>query len=144
MGITNMITNALWLDLVPGGVMPELHLKQDSTSASVKLLLRNGRTILDSANHNCVVRGIRPDGSGLFFTCFTRWDDGVLCGMVEHAGVEAMSAVPGKYRCTLTILNTDQGVTRETYKNYDFLTVLSFTVIVHEKAGRDTDAQQDV
>ena len=135
MGATDMLVNAMWLDLVPGGVMPEIHLKQGNTSGTLKLLLRNGRTLTDPSNHNCVVRGILPDGSDLFQTCFTYWDDGILCCRVEHAGVEQMSAVPGKYRCTLTILDTALGVTRESYRNYDFLTVLSFTVIVHKKAG---------
>ena len=135
MGATNMMTNAVWLDLVPGSVMPEVHLKQGNASGTVKLLLRNGKTILDSTNHSCVVRGILPDGSDLFLNCFALWDDGVLCCRVEHAGVEKMSAVPGNYRCTLTILDTVLSVNRTTYRDYDFLTVLSFTVIVHEKAG---------
>ena len=135
MGATSMMTNAAWLDLEPGGVKPEIHLKQGNDSGTVKLLLRNGKTIISSTDHACVVRGILPDGADLFLTCFLAWEDGVLCGRIEHAGVARMSAAPGRYRCTLTILDTALAVDRVSYRNYDFLTVLSFTVIVHEKAG---------
>ena len=54
--------------------------------------------------------------------------------------VRELSKAAGTYRCTLTLLDTDSHPTRETYQNYNFLTVLPFTVIVHEKAGREEDA----
>ena len=39
MGMTNMLTLAVYLDPVPGGVAPELHLKEGSSSVEADLFI---------------------------------------------------------------------------------------------------------
>ena len=39
MGLTNMLTLAVYLDPVPGGVAPELHLKEASSSVEADLFI---------------------------------------------------------------------------------------------------------
>ena len=134
MGVTNMLTYTLRLDQQPGGVSPELHLKQNADSVYIQFIITPGSTLTNAIPKRCVVKGIRPDGAELFLTCFSQWLDHELSVTLYRDNVRRMVPAIGAYRCTLTILDTDASVTRENYMNYDCLTVLPFTVIVHEAA----------
>ena len=140
MAMTNMLTIQLHLDSQPGGVSPELHLKEGCTSVAVELLVMTGKALIDTQGKYCVVRGILPDGTELFIPVFSGYYDGKVLLHLYSSDAKKMATVPGEYKCTMTILNTTSKPTRANYMNYDYLTVLPFTVIVHEKARRDEDA----
>ena len=140
MGMTNMLTLAVYLDPVPGGVAPELHLKEGSSSVEADLFILDASSFENAKQKDCVIRGTRPDGSELFRRLYTGIYDTRLQIHLFSGDVRELSKAAGTYRCTLTLLDTDSHPTRETYQNYNFLTVLPFTVIVHEKAGREEDA----
>ena len=133
----SMLTIQLRLDPQPGGVAPELHLKEGCDSIEVELLVMRGDALIDTGGKYCVIMGIRPDGSELFLREFSGSYDGNVLLHLYSTDAKKMATVPGKYKCTMTILNTKAVPTRTNYKNYDFLTVLPFTVVVHEKARRD-------
>lgn len=130
-----MLTITLHLDAQPGGVIPELHLKQASTSTAVTLRLPRDEFLIDATMKPAVVKGILPDGSELFISASTENSYGKLQVELGEHFVRQMNPAAGKYKCTLTILNEGSVITRENYMDYDFLSVLPFTVIVHEKAG---------
>lgn len=140
MAMTNMLTLAIYLDPTPGGVAPELHLKEGSTSVQADLYILDASSFVDAKQKDCVIRGIRPDGSELFRRLYTGIYDTKLQIRLYQGDVKELAKVAGTYRCTLTLLDTDVHPTRETYQNYNFVTVLPFTVVVHEKARRDENA----
>ena len=140
MASTNMLTMAIYLDPTPGGVAPELHLKEGASSVQADLYILDASSFVDAKQKDCVIRGIRPDGSELFRRLYTGVFDTRLQIHLYQGDVKELAKATGTYRCTLTLLDTDVHPTRETYQNYNFVTVLPFTVVVHEKAGRDENA----
>ena len=133
-----MLTITIHLDLLPGGVSPELHLKEGSSSMAVNLLVLRSKDLVDAKGIRCVIRGIRTDGEEIFITAFSGFSDSKVQVVLSSSDIRKMAGAAGTYKCTLTLLDTGNGVNRETYKNYNFLTVLPFTVVVHEKARRDS------
>ena len=140
MASTNMLTMAIYLDPTPGGVAPELHLKEGASSVQADLYILDASSFIDAKQKDCVIRGIRPDGSELYRRLYTGVFDTRLQIHLYQGDVKELAKAAGTYRCTLTLLDTDVHPTRETYQNYNFVTVLPFTVVVHEKAGRDENA----
>lgn len=140
MASSNMLTMAIYLDPTPGGVAPELHLKEGASSVQADLYILDASSFVDAKQKDCVIRGIRPDGSELFRRLYTGVFDTRLQIHLYQGDVKELAKAAGTYRCTLTLLDTDVHPTRETYQNYNFVTVLPFTVVVHEKAGRDENA----
>ena len=140
MASSNMLTMAIYLDPTPGGVAPELHLKEGASSVQADLYILDASSFVDAKQKDCVIRGIRPDGSELFRRLYTGVFDTRLQIHLYQGDVKELAKAAGTYRCTLTLLDTNVHPTRETYQNYNFVTVLPFTVVVHEKAGRDENA----
>ncbi len=134
MASNSMITHTLRLDPTVGGIEPHLHLKEGCSAVGVKLLLTSEDTTPFPQGMWCVVRGRKPDGSGLFLRSASAREDGKVLVDIPRSDVEKMAEVHGEYKCTLTFLEADRNVTRENYMEFDFLTVLPFTVIVHKKA----------
>ena len=71
MASTNMLTMAIYLDPTPGGVAPELHLKEGASSVQADLYILDASSFIDAKQKDCVIRGIRPDGSELFRRLYT-------------------------------------------------------------------------
>ncbi len=133
-----MLTITLHLDLLPGGVSPELHLKEGSSNVAVNLLVLRSKDLVGAKGIRCVIRGIRADGEEIFLTAFSGSSDSKVQVTLTSSDVKKLAGVAGTYKCNLTMLDTGNSVNRETYKNYNFLTVLPFTVVIHEKARRDS------
>ena len=140
MASTNMLTMAIYLDPTPGGVAPELHLKEGASSVQADLYILDASSFIDAKQKDCVIRGIRPDGSELYRRLYTGVFDTRLQIHLYQGDVKELAKAAGTYRYTLTLLDTDVHPTRETYQNHNFVTVLPFTVVVHEKARRDENA----
>ena len=81
-----------------------------------------------------MIRAVLPNGTELFETGFTEMIRREVAAEIQRPQVTRMTAAEGRYKCTLTILDTTEAVSRETYMNYDFLTVLPFTVNVYKRA----------
>ena len=140
MGMTNMLTQTIHLDRQPGGIQPELHLKEGTSSTELTFLVLTEGTMTDYKSRDCYIRGVRPDGHELFLRAFSGAYDNRVQVHFYRASVTEMAKVAGRYTCTLTLVDTNVHPTRATYMNYNFQTVLPFTVIVHPKARRDEDA----
>ena len=140
MAFNNMLTLAVYLDPTPGGVAPELHLKEGSTSVQADLFILDASSFVDAKLKDCVIRGIRPDGSELYRRLFTGFFDTKLQIRLYQGDVKEMAKVAGTYKCTLSLLDTDVHPNRNQYMDHNFVTVLPFTVVVHKKAGRDENA----
>lgn len=140
MASTNMLTMAIYLDPTPGGVAPELHLKEGASSVQADLYILDASSFIDAKQKDCVIRGIRPDGSELYRRLYTGVFDTRLQIHLYQGDVKELAKVAGTYKCTLSLLDTDTHPNRNQYMNHDFVTVLPFTVVVHEKARRDENA----
>lgn len=140
MASTNMLTMAIYLDPTPGGVAPELHLKEGASSVQADLYILDASSFVDAKQKDCVIRGIRPDGSELYRRLYTGVFDIRLQIHLYQGDVKELAKVAGTYRCTLTLLDTNVHPGRDQYMNHNFVTVLPFTVVVHEKARRDENA----
>lgn len=140
MASNNMLTMAIYLDPTPGGVAPELHLKEGVSSVQADLYILDASSFVDAKQKDCVIRGIRPDGSELFLRLYSGIYDTRLQIHLYQGDVKELAKVAGTYRCTLTLLDTNVHPTRETYMNHNFVTVLPFTVVVYKKAGREENA----
>ena len=140
MASSNMLTMAIYLDPPPGGVAPELHLKEGASSVQADLYILDASSFVDAKQKDCVIRGIRPDGSELYRRLYTGVFDTRLQIHLYQGDVKELAKVAGTYRCTLTLLDTNVHPGRDQYMNHNFVTVLPFTVVVHEKARRDENA----
>ena len=140
MASTNMLTMAIYLDPTPGGVAPELHLKEGASSVQADLYILDASSFIDAKQKDCVIRGIRPDGSELYRRLYTGVFDTRLQIHLYQGDVKELAKVAGTYKCTLSLLDTDSHPNRNQYMNHNFVTVLPFTVVVHKKAGRDENA----
>ena len=140
MASTNMLTMAIYLDPTPGGVAPELHLKEGASSVQADLYILDASSFVDAKQKDCVIRGIRPYGSELYRRLYTGVFDTRLQIHLYQGDVKELAKVAGTYRCTLSLLDTNVHPGRDQYMNHNFVTVLPFTVVVHEKARRDENA----
>ena len=140
MASNNMLTMAIYLDPTPGGVAPELHLKEGASSVQADLYILDASSFIDAKQKDCVIRGIRPDGSELYRRLYTGVFDTRLQIHLYQGDVKELAKVAGTYRCTLTLLDTNVHPGRDQYMNHNFVTVLPFTVVVHEKARRGENA----
>lgn len=140
MASNNMLTMAIYLDPTPGGVAPELHLKEGASSVQADLYILDASSFVDAKQKDCVIRGIRPDGSELYRRLYTGVFDTRLQIHLYQGDVKELAKVAGTYRCTLTLLDTNVHPSRDQYMNHNFVTVLPFTVVVHKKARRDENA----
>ena len=134
MSARNMLTHTLRLEAQPGGIRPELRLKKNTQSAEVMLIVPPGAVLTNANQKRCVIRATLPDGTELFETGFTEMIRREVAAEIQRPQVNRMTAAEGRYKCTLTILDTTEAVTRATYMDYDFLTVLPFTVNVYKRA----------
>ena len=140
MASNNMLTMAIYLDPTPGGVAPELHLKEGVSSVQADLYILDASSFVDAKQKDCVIRGIRPDGSELFLRLYSGIYDTRLQIHLYQGDVKELAKVAGTYRCTMTLLDTNVHPGRAPYMNHNFVTVLPFTVVVHKKAGREENA----
>ena len=56
MASTNMLTMAIYLDPTPGGVAPELHLKEGASSVQADLYILDASSFVDAKQKDCVIR----------------------------------------------------------------------------------------
>lgn len=138
MGADSMLTQTVYLDPHPGGIRPELHLKQGTNSMRMRLMISTGRlpdgVLTDFIYKPCILRATLPDGTEFFATSACDFENRRICVRLYSTTIRRMTRTAGRYKCTLTIVNTEEHLTRENYMNFDFMTVLPFTVVVHERA----------
>ncbi len=144
MAVSNMLERTVHLDPQPGGILPELHLKKGTKSMRIRLLVRPGTVITEYILKPCVIKATLPDGAELFAASSCLLENRRICARIYEQTVAQMTSTAGKYKCTLTIVNTEDAVNRNNYMNYDILTVLPFTVVIHERARGNEDAHQDI
>ena len=134
MSANTMLSLSIYLEPQPCGVSPELRLKVGMTATEVKLLLPYDEALGAVLAKRCVIKGKLPDGNDLFLQANSQGYVLTTYVRLRYSEVMKMAAAPGTYKCTLTILDAQSNVTRDNYMEYDFLTVLPFTVVVYEGA----------
>ena len=134
MALGAVMEQAVQLTPQPGGVLPEIHLKEKTRLMRIRLLVPYAGVITDYIFKPCAIRATLPDGSAFFAISGCLQENRRICARLYEKDVLAMTRVPGQYKCALTIVNTTDVINRENYMDYDILTVLPFTVIVEPRA----------
>ena len=134
MSAGNMLEMTVHLDPQPGGVLPELHLKKGARSMRIYLKVAPSGVITDYIYKPAIVKATLPDGTEFFATGGCSYENRRITVTLYEYQVRQMTAVAGRYKCTLTMLNTSDNVNRSNYMDYNFLTVLPFTVVVETRA----------
>ena len=131
MAASNMMQHTIYLDASPGGIVPELHLKKGENSTELNFLIVKDDGLSGAAYKRAVFLAKLPDGTDFFATGFTGWDNHRISVTMYNTNVKKLAVRSGRFRLTMTILNTGNQVNRGNYLDYDMLTVLPLTVIVH-------------
>lgn len=134
MSADNMLVQTVYLDPQPGGIKPEVHLKVGAKSQRLRLMVSPGGVLTDYIYKPCIIRATLPDGTDFFTTSSCNFENRRISMTLYSSQVSRMVTVPGRYKCTLTIVNTEDRVTKDNFMDYDFMSVLPFTVVVHERA----------
>lgn len=138
MGTDTLLTQTVYLDPTVGGIRPELHLKQGTNAMRMRLMISTGSlpdgVLTDFIYKPCVLRATLPDGTDFFATSACDFENRRICVRLYNSAVRRMTQAAGRYRCTLAIVNTKENLNRENYMNFDFMTILPFTVVIHERA----------
>ena len=134
MAASSMLTQIVFLDSQPGGIIPEVHLKKNSSS--LRLHMRFPTEGFTNYNYKpCLIKGKLPNGSELFVIGTTYIENLQIAMTLYETTLQNMTAAVGRYKCTLTILDASTYyITRQNYMNYNFLSVLPFFVVVHDRA----------
>lgn len=134
MSADNMLVQTVYLDPQPGGIKPEVHLKVGAKSQRLRLMVSPGGVLTDYIYKPCIIRATLPDGADFFTTSSCNFENRRISMTLYSSQVSRMVTVPGRYKCTLTIVNTEDRVTKDNFMDYDFMSVLPFTVVVHGRA----------
>lgn len=134
MGKNNMLTKTIYLDASLGGIVSELHLKKGESSMEIRFIIVKDQGLTNAAYKRVVFRAKLPDNTDFFATGFTGWDNHRIAVNMYNSTVSQLAKAAGSFKFTLSILDTGSQVRRNTYLDYDMLTVLPLTVIVHDSA----------
>jgi len=126
-----MLERSMNLDPQPGGIMPELHLKKDTSYLRVKAMIPPDG-ITDFMYKPAIIRGVRPDGYELFDRAGCMFENRKISVTIYEGFIREMSAVPGRFKCTLTIVDKSGSVTKDNYMDFGTQTVLPFMVVVEK------------
>ena len=142
MGANNMLKIPLYLEAQPGlAAKPVLYLKEDMQSVNVELFIVERGFLTTEYGKACVITGTLPDGSRLFLKSTTSGDWGRTKIIIGTANLKKMCQVPGKYKCTVSILDAEStGVSEANYLDYDIVSMLPFWVVVDKAPGREGNA----
>ena len=142
MGVNNMLKIPLYLEAQPGlAAKPVLCLKEDMQSVNVEIFILERDFLTTEYGKVCVITGTLPDGTRLFLKSYTSGDWGRKKIIIGTSGLKKMCSVPGKYKCTVSILDTESNrVSEADYLDYDIVSMLPFWVVVDKAPGREGNA----
>lgn len=134
MSASAMIEEKVILNIQPGEIPPVLHFKEGSDSMDVVLLIKAEDTTLETGGR-AVLKGTKPDGASLFSVLsITSVDATYITVDLTADVVKLITATPGKYDCTISIIDSDNAISESDYEDYDLITVQPFTADVEKSA----------
>lgn len=122
------------LNIQPGDIPPVIHLKQGSDAVDVVLRIKAAEATLETGGQ-AVLKGTKPDESALFVVLPVSGTDGSYIDVdILSDTVKLMTDVAGKYDCTLSIIDSEDSISKDNYESYDCVTVQPFTCVVEKSA----------
>ena len=129
MSATAMLTLTTDLDIQPGDIPPTIHAKRNSVSMELVMRIAASEATLETAG-TAILKGVKPDGSELFAVT----DIDSFTVRLGHEIVADMTDIAGKYKCTISIIDSENVITRDDYEQYDAVTVQPFYMDVEKNA----------
>lgn len=134
MSASAMIEVKTILNIQPGEIPPVLHFKEGSDSMDVILQIKAEDTMLETGGR-AVLKGTKPDRSSLFSVLsITGSDANYITVDLTAETIKLITAIPGRYDCTISIIDSDNAISESDYEDYDLITVQPFTADVEKSA----------
>ena len=135
MAVYDMLTLVSELDIQPGEVPPEIHLKEGSDSMTLILKIAANEDVVMETAGKAIVKGIRPDGSELFLVVVP---SAITADHIDvtlnYTHMPDITGVAGRYKCTVSIIDSTNVISREDYEDYELITVQPFYFDIRESA----------
>ena len=136
MSANAMLSLTATLNIQPGEIPPTIHLKQDSNSMDILLHIATKSEAQMETGGTAILKGIKPDSSELFIVLpIASMDAQYIDVELTSDEIGQMTDVAGKYRCTISIIDSENVISQADYEDYDLITVQPFIAEVEKSAA---------
>lgn len=134
MAANSMLSWVVNLDVQPGDIPPMINLKQGTNSATLLFkIAADGITM--ATDGKAVMRAEKPDGTEVIEVLdIEEINESYVNVVFTSDQVEELTDIAGKFLTTITIIDTDDDITAETYEYYEVLTFQQFYMNIQEMA----------
>ena len=131
-----MLSLKVDLDIQPGEIPPTIHLKEESDSLYILLRIAADEATMETGG-TAILKATRPDNSDLFIVLPIAGMDGKYMNVELGAEeVGQMTTVAGKFEGTISIIDSENVISRDDYEDYDLITVQPFILEVQASAAK--------
>ena len=135
MAVYDMLTLVSELDIQPGEVPPEIHLKEGSDSMTLVLRIAANEDVVMETAGKAIVKGIKPDGSELFLVIVpSAITEDYIEVTLNYTHMPYITDMAGRYKCTVSIIDSTNVISRDDYEDYELITVQPFYFDIQESA----------
>ena len=124
MAVYDMLSLVTELDIQPGEVPPTVHLKEGSDSMTLVMRIAANEDVVMETAGKAVVKGIKPDGTELFLVIVP---SAITADHIDvtlnYTHMKALTDAAGRYKCTVSIIDSDNVISRDDYEDYELITV---------------------
>ena len=136
MSANAMLSLTATLNIQPGEIPPTIHLKQDSNSMDILLHIATKSEAQMETGGTAILKGIKPDSTELFIVLPIAFMDAQYIDVeLTSDEIGQMTDVAGKYRCTISIIDSENVISQADYEDYDLITVQPFIAEVEKSAA---------
>ena len=136
MSANAMLSLTATLNIQPGEIPPTIHLKQDSNSMDILLHIATKSETQMETGGTAILKGIKPDSSELFIVLpIASMDAQYIDVELTSDEIGQVTDVAGKYRCTISIIDSENVISQADYEDYDLITVQPFIAEVEKSAA---------
>lgn len=136
MSANAMLSLTATLNIQPGEIPPTIHLKQDSNSMVILLHIATKSETQMETGGTAILKGIKPDSAELFIVLpIASMDTQYIDVELTSDEIGQMTDVAGKYRCTISIIDSENVISQADYEDYDLITVQPFIAEVEKSAA---------
>ena len=134
MSASAMLSLTVDLNIQPGEIPPTIHLKEESDSMYVLLRIAADEAALETGG-TAILKADRPDDTELFIVLpIAGMDAEYITVELTSDEIAEMTTVPGVFEGTISIIDSENTISREDYEDYDLITVQPFTLHVQKSA----------
>ena len=137
MAVYDMLKIMTELDIQPGEVPPTIHLKEGSDSMTLLLRIAAGEEVTMETAGKAIVKGTKPDGSKLFLVVVP---SAITADFIDvtlnYTHMPSITDVAGKYKCTVSIIDSTNVISEADYEDYELITVQPMFFDVEKSAAK--------